>query len=68
MAGYSTPQLEVFKVDGSGVQDQSTDLSILRSLGLVSRSTTDRGAAVSFSPCGKLVACLGAGKAVELFK
>lgn len=66
VAGYSTPQLEVFQVKEGIDTDDNT--GILHSLGLVNRATPDRAACVSFSPCGKLLACLGAGKVVELFK
>ena len=66
VAVYSTPHLELFQVIEGSAHDSST--GILHSLGLVSRSTTDRAASVSFSPCGKLLACLGAGKVVELFR
>ena len=66
VAAYSTPQLEVFQVVEGSAHDSST--GILHSLGLISRSMPDRAASVSFSPCGKLLACLGAGKVVELFR
>ncbi len=66
VAAYSTPQLEVFQVLEGDIQNSGT--AILHALGLVNRAMTDRAASVSFSPCGKILACLGAGKVVELFR
>lgn len=41
---------------------------LLVSLGELPRSTSDRAAQVSFSPNGRLLACLGSGKATEIFR
>lgn len=68
VAAYSTPQLEVFKVEEGLSQAQGSGHLLLHSLGFVPRASNDRAASVSCSPCGKLLACLGSGKAVELFK
>lgn len=68
VAAYSTPHLEVFRVNEGAAQAATTSEGLLHSLGFVPRSMNDRAASVGFSPCGKLLACLGSGKTVELFR
>lgn len=67
VAGYTDPHLEVYCINQEP-REQSPGSDFLVSMGLVGKSTTDRTASLSFSPLGDLLACLGAGKAVEIFR
>ena len=67
IAGYATPQLEVFSIQ-EGMEASTSGRSILGSLGTVQRSTPGRTAGLHFSPDGQVLACVGSGKALELYK
>lgn len=70
--GYSSPVVELLRVvthvEEEGEPPSSSGRDVLYSLGEVPRATADRAADIVFSPDGALVACLGAGKTVEIFR
>lgn len=66
VVGFAEPQLEVYEV--ADEQPGTSGRDVLQSLGSVSRATTDRVAGLEFSRDGRLLSCLGAGKALELFR
>ena len=68
VAGFAEPQLELFEVVGGDNGPSTSGRDVLHSLGSLTRQTTDRVAGLQFSGHGSLLACLGAGKAVELFR
>jgi hypothetical protein len=72
VAAFSEPQLEVFRVaeekQGGERTQEVSGRTLLHSLGMVLRSTPERAAALLFHPTANLLACLGAGKSVELFR
>jgi len=75
VAAFSEPFLEVFRVaqrEGEGAPSVPppgvSGRTLLHSLGMVPRSTPERAAALLFHPTANLLACLGAGKSVELFR
>lgn len=69
VVGYANPVLELFKVASEEEEDPGTSgRKVLISIGDVQRTTTDRATQVSISPDGLLVACLGSGKAIEIYR
>ena len=68
VAGFAEPQLELFEVVGGDNGPSTSGREMLHSLGSLKRQTTDRAAGLQFSGHGALLACLGSGKAVELFR
>ena len=68
VAGFAEPQLELFEVVGGDNGPSTSGREVLHSLGSLTRQATDRAAGLQFSGHGTLLACLGAGKAVELFR
>lgn len=66
--GCSEPVVDLFSVESEADELSGSGRQLLQPLGQVSRATPDRAAQIRFSPAGDLLACLGAGKAIEIFR
>lgn len=67
VAGYSSPQIELFNVQTHKKESHTSERSILQSLGIIAKSTPDRVSGIFFSPGGQIVACVGA-KSIEFLR